>query len=133
MSLGLRLLRSTFSPSWRYTYQHKLLVPFKVYTTMTFPRYTPTRVLTPDDNEVVEDSEPEREERRRTMVKKSSQRKTRPKTNPVDVIELSSDDSLPPNPTDRSHMAPIVIDISGMLLVYTCQTTHSSIFSSRRT
>lgn len=114
MSLGLRLLRSTFSPSWRYTYQHKLLVLLKVYTTMTFPRYTPTRVLTPDDNEVVEDSEPEREERRRTMVKKSSQRKTRPQTNPVDVIELSSDDSLPPNPTDRSHMAPIVIDISGM-------------------
>ncbi|KAK7695435.1 hypothetical protein QCA50_000071 [Cerrena zonata] len=79
---------------------------------MSFPRYASTRFLTPNDDEVVEDSEPEREQKRRTEIRKPIKHPKRSRPMPTEVIELSSDDSLPSHPIISSHKPIVVIDLS---------------------
>lgn len=89
---------------------------------MLFSRYTSTQLLIPTDGEVVEDSEPEREAKRRSKSKSSSQPKKRSQPKPIDVIELSSDDSAPSYPKEPAPKARSIIDITGISLYFVCFT-----------
>ena len=83
MSSGLIASRSFFSSSCIYTFRLGYSKNRTRYHQMPFSRYLrlPSQISVPDELEVVEDSEPEREERRMAEIKKHGKQAKRPRQN----------------------------------------------------
>lgn len=115
MSSGLITFRSFFSSSCIYTFRLGYSKNRTRYHQMPFSRYLrlPSQISVPDELDVVEDSEPEREERRMAEIKKHGKQAKRPRQKPTAIIEVSSDES-DPHPAGRSQRDPTnKVDVLG--------------------